>query len=128
MEIFSIVVLALSGLMLLFVGTMRISNPIKAYSNNSGIQLTNDVNLLNEMRGVSAVMLFGGIIILLGIFIPEMKLTSFVVAILIFVGFLIGRLSSMRLDGKPNKEISQGMIFELVFGVLNIIGLVNIIV
>ena len=63
MEIFKIVTLSISGLLLLTVGTLRISNPIKNYSKNSGIKLENDVNLLNEMRGVSSVMLFGGIII-----------------------------------------------------------------
>lgn len=57
MEIFKIIILSLSGLLLLFVGTMRLSNPIKAYLKNSGIKLENDVDLLNEMRGVSAVML-----------------------------------------------------------------------
>ena len=128
MEIFKIVVLSLSGLMLLFVGVMRLSNPIKTYAKNSGIKLENDVNLLNEMRGVSAVMLFGGIIILLGTIIPTLTITSFIVATLIFIGFAIGRALSIGVDGKPNKQIIQGLIFELVFGTLNIFGLVNTLV
>ncbi|MGI9550542.1 MAG: DUF4345 domain-containing protein [Aurantibacter sp.] len=125
MEIVKIVILCLSGLMLLFVGTMRLSNPIKTYLKNSGISLENDVNLLNEMRGVSAVMLFGGIIILLGTIIPKLTIASFVVAILIFLGFAIGRLMSMGLDGKPNKLIIQGLVFELVLGSANVFCLVN---
>jgi len=111
--------------MLFFVGAMRLSNPIKTYAKNSGITLENDINLLNEMRGVSSVMLFAGIIILLGIIIPEMTITSMVVAILIFLGFAIGRLLSFGIDGKPNKLIIQGLIFELVFGAANIFCLVN---
>ncbi len=71
------------------------------------------------MRGVSALMLSGGIIILLGIIIPQLTFASLVVAILIFIGFAIGRLVSLGLDGKPNKQIIQGLIFELVFGSLN---------
>lgn len=67
MEIIKIVILSVSALMLLFVGAMRLSNPIKTYLGNSGIRLENDVDLLNEMRGVSSVMLCGGIIIALGI-------------------------------------------------------------
>lgn len=106
--------------MLLLVDTLRLTNPIKAYLKNSGITLENDVNLLNEMRGGSAVMLLGGIIILLGIFIPKLTITSFIVAILIFLGFGIGRLLSIGLDGKPNKLIIQGLIFELAFSSLNI--------
>jgi len=114
--------------MLFFVGAMRLSNPIKTYSKNSGIKLENDINLLNEIRGISAVMLFGGIIILLGTFIPEMTFTSFVVSILIFLGFAIGRLLSLVIDGKPNKLIIQGLIFELVFSSANIFCLVHTLV
>lgn len=127
METINIIILSLSGLLLLTIGTLRISNPIKNYLKNSGIKLANDVNLLNEMRGVSAVMLFGGIVILLGTFIPKLAISSFVVATLIFIGFAIGRLLSIKLDGKPNKQIIQGLISELVLGAANIYCLVNLV-
>ena len=100
MEIFKIVTLSISGLLLLTVGTLRISNPIKNYLKNSGIKLANDVNLLNEMRGVSSVMLFGGIIILLGTIIPKLTISSFVVATLIFIGFAIGKITQHWLRWK----------------------------
>lgn len=125
MEIINIVILSLSGLMLLFVGAMRLSNPIGNYSKNSGIELNKEVNLLNEVRGVSALMLCGGIIILLGTIIPALTFSSFLVAILIFLGFAIGRILSMGVDGKPNKKLIQGLMFELVLGSLNIFGLFN---
>lgn len=125
MEIINIVTLSISGLLLLAVGTLRISNPIKNYLKNSGIKLENDVDLLNEMRGVSSVMLFGGIIILLGIIIPKLTLASFVIASLILLGFAVGRIISMGLDGKPNKLIVKGLISELVLGAANIFCLVN---
>lgn len=120
MEIFKIVTLSLSGLLLFFVGTMRLINPIKTYLKNSGIKLENDVNLLNEIRGVSSVMLFGGLIILLGTIIPTLTITSFVIASLILIGFAIGRILSFGLDGKPNKLIVQGLISELVLGAANV--------
>ena len=116
MEIFKIVTLALSGLLLLLVGAMRLSNPIKTYLKSSGITINNDVDLLNEVRGISAVQLLGGIIILLGIFFPNLTVISFAAAALIFLGFAVGRLLSMAIDGKPNKQIVQGVIFELVLG------------
>lgn len=128
MEIFKIVILSLSGLLLFFVGTMRLINPIKTYLKNSGIKLENDVNLLNEMRGVSSVMLLAGVIILLGTFIPELTLTSHSFAILLFLGFAIGRVLSFGLDGKPNKLIVQGLIFELILGGANTFCLVNTLV
>ena len=126
MEIFKIVILSLSGLMLIFVGLMRLTNPIKTYRKNSGIKLENDVDLLSEMRGVSAVMLCGGIIIALGTIVQGLTLTSFIIASLIFLGFAIGRLVSMAVDGKPNKQISQGIVFEIVLGAANIFGVVTL--
>ncbi|MEC3907047.1 DUF4345 domain-containing protein [Tamlana sp. 2201CG12-4] len=126
MEIIRIVILSLSGLMLVFVGVMRLSNPIKTYLKSSGIKLENDASLLNEMRGVSAVMLCSGVIILLGIFIGKLSFTSHFVASLLFIGFAIGRLISLKTDGKPSKQITQGILFELVLGATNVFCLINI--
>lgn len=125
MEIFKIVILALSGLLLFFVGTMRLSNPVKTFAKSSGINLSSEADLLNEVRGLSSVQLFGGITVLLGIIIPALTLTSFTVATLIFVGFAIGRLISIGADGKPNKQLVQGLIFELIFGALNLFCLIG---
>jgi uncharacterized membrane protein SpoIIM required for sporulation len=59
-------------------------------------------------------MLSGGVIVSLGIFFPSLTFTSFVIGALIFLGFFIGRLISMAVDGKPNKQITQGIMFEFV--------------
>jgi len=126
MEIVRIVILSLSSLLLIFVGVIRLSNPIKAYLNSSGIKLQNDASLLNEMRGVAAVMLCTGIIVLLGTFIDKLSFTSHVVALLLFLGFLIGRLISLKADGKPSKQITQGILFEFVLGTANVLCLINI--
>ena len=128
MEILKIVTLSISGLLLLTVGTLRLINPIKNYLKNSGIKLEKEVNLLNEVRGVSALMMCSGIVILLGTIVSNITTASFVVAILIFIGFAIGRIISIRLDGKPNKLIVQGLISELVLGAANIFCLVNTLV
>lgn len=126
MEITRIVVLSLSSLLLIFVGLMRLSNPIKTYLKNSGIKLEKDASLLNEIRGTSAVMLFAGIITLVGTFTDKLTFTSHFVASLIFIGFAIGRLISLKVDGKPSKQITQGILFELVLGIANIFCLLNI--
>ena len=127
MEMFTIIILSLSGLLLTLVGLLRLTKPVNTYLKNSGITIPNDVNLLNEIRGVSAVMLSSGIIILLGTFINQIRIFSLVIAILVFIGFGIGRIISVMVDGKPNKQIIQGLIFEFVFGALNIFVLLNLI-
>ncbi|WP_196893722.1 DUF4345 domain-containing protein [Aureivirga marina] len=123
MEIFKIITLSLSSILLIFVGLSRLVNPIKTFSKNSGISLENDTNLLNEIRGFSSVMFFSGILISLGIFIEKFTFTSFTIASLLFLSFLIGRIISLIKDGKPNKQIIQGIFFELIFGALNLICL-----
>ncbi len=128
MEIIKIVTLSISGLLLIYGGTSRIINPIKNYLKNSGIKLENEVNVLNEARGVSSVMVLGGIIMLLGTIVPELTITSFVVAILILLGFAFGRSLSIVLDGKPNKLLIQGLISEIVLGAANIFCLINTLV
>ena len=129
MEIFSIVVLLISGLLVFtFAGILRLTNPVKNYLKNSGIKLENEVNLLSEVRGMSSVMMFGGIIIVLGIFIARLTITSHVVAILLFLGYAFGRSLSIGLDGKPNKLLINGLISEIVLGALNIFCLVYILV
>lgn len=126
MEILKIATLSLSALLLLFVGISRLSNPIKTYLQSSGIKLENDPSLLNEIRGISSVQLLAGIIITLGIFFSQLSFTSHFVAVLIFIGFVIGRLISLQVDGKPSKQITQGIGFELILGALNIFCLVSL--
>lgn len=129
MEIFNIVVLSISGLMLFtLAGLLRLINPIENYWKNSGIKIENEVNMLSEVRGMSTVMLLGGIVIMLGAIIPELTLTSFIVAILLFGGYAIGRLLSIVIDGKPNKLIIIGLVSEVVFCSLHTFCLVNILI
>lgn len=131
MEIFEIVILSLSGLLLFFAGANRLFNPIKSlclktYLDNPEIKLESEVDIFNEMRGTGSVTAVVGIIILLGIIIPQIRLTSFVVVSFFFIGFAIGRLLSIGLDGKPNKLLIQGLISELVFGAAHIFCLYNV--
>ena len=125
MEIIGIVILALSGLLLLMVGIQRLSNPIKTFAKSSGITVPQDADLLNELRGVASVQLFSGIIILLGTLMSQMTFASHLVAALVFLGFAVGRMVSMSADGKPNKKIAQGLIFELVLGAANLFMLLQ---
>ena len=131
MEIINIVVLSLSGLLLAYAGTMRLIKPLKSlclksYLDDPNNKLEGESDIFNEMRGAGASIALGGIIILLGIIIQQIMLASFVVAIVIFLGHALGRLVSLRLDGKPNQQLVQGLISELVLGAANAFCLFNI--
>ena len=125
-----IIALTLSGLALFYASSMRLVNPSKAnflqtYVTKSENKLAEDVDLLNEIRGVGAVMLLGGIVILLGTIMPALRLGSFLVAVVIFLGVVFGRLISFGLDGRPNKDVIKGTFAEIVISALNIYCLVN---
>ena len=92
------------------------------------MKLEAEVDIFSEMRGAGALTVFAGIIILLGTILPQFRLTSFVVAVFFFLGFAIGRLIGLGLDGKPNKDLVQGTISEIVLGALNIVCLAYILI
>jgi len=120
MEIFKIVTLSLSGLLLFFVGISRLTNPIKTFEKSSGIKLQNDGDLLNEIRGVAGVMLTAGLLSIIGAFVIELSFAASFVVATVFIGFAVGRTVSMKVDGKPNPKLIQGLMFELIFGALNV--------
>lgn len=130
METFKVVVLILSASALFYASSMRLFNPSKAnflqtYTENSTNTLVQDVDLLNEIRGVGSVMLLGGIVILLGVFMPGLRRTSLVVAGVIFVGVVLGRIVSISLDGTPNTEVMKATMAEVVLGALNVFFVVK---
>jgi len=129
MEIINIVVLALSALLLTYAGAMRLIKPLKSlclktYLENPDIKLEGKVDVFNEMRAAGASMAFGGVILFLGIIIPQLTLASFVVGMVIFLGNAIGRLTSLSSDGKPNQQLGQGLFSELILGAANTVCLV----
>lgn len=131
MEIINIVVLSLSGFLLVYAGTMRLIKPLKSlclktYLDDPRIELNSKEDIFNEMRGAGSSIAFGGITILMGIIITQLMLASFVVAIVIFFGYAFGRLVSLRIDGKPNQQVIQGLISELILGAANTFCLINV--
>ena len=130
MNIFKIVVLALSGLALFYASSTRLINPTEAvflqtYLENPENSLEVDIDLVNEIRGVGAVMFLGGIIAFLGTIRADFRLTSFVVATVIFGGVVLGRSLSLFIDGIPNENLIRAATAEGVLGTLNIFCLIN---
>lgn len=129
MEIVNIVVLSLSALLLAYAGTMRLIKPLKSlclksYLDNPSLKLEGKVDIFNEMRGGGASTVLGAVAMVLGIIIPELLLASFVVGIVILIGNAIGRLVSLSSDGKPNKQLGQGLMSEIILGAANTVCLV----
>lgn len=72
MEVFYIITLALSGILLCYAGTMRLIKPISSlclttYADDPSLQLHGKSDVFSEMRGVGAFTVFSGIVILIEI-------------------------------------------------------------
>jgi len=131
MKIFQIVVLCLSGLALLYACSMRLINPTHAVFLETYLEentLESDIVLINEIRGVGAVMLLGAIVAFLGAIRAEFQQTAFVVVTVIFGGVVLGRSFSLFIDGIPNPNLMRVAIIEIVLGVLNVVCLIGILI
>ncbi len=126
MNIFNIALLSVSGLMLAFIGALRLANPIGTFAKASGITLNNDVDLLSEARGIGGTMMLCGGMMIAGAVIPALTPSSFAVATVIFFGFAVGRSLGYAQDGKPNKQLIAGLVTELILGSLHTFGLFSI--
>ncbi|MEL6698048.1 MAG: DUF4345 family protein [Bacteroidota bacterium] len=131
MKIFYIVVLVLSGLALFYACTMRLINPkgavfLQTFFENPENSLDNHTDWVSEIRGVGAVMLLGGIVVLLGAVKADFRFTSFVVATVIFTGVVMGRSLSFFLEGVPHPNLIRVAITEGVLAALNIYGLLRL--
>jgi len=126
MEIFNLVVLALSGLLLTFAGGTRLFRPIKSlclngFSEKYGDGVEKDATIISEMRGAGGFTLFSGLTILAGTMMPSVRPTSFAVGIIIFLGYALGRSLSMVVEGKPHESTVKGLFSEALFAVLHIV-------
>lgn len=113
--------LFLLGLFLIVIGAGRLVMPVEFYS-SIGVTLGSDINLLSEARGVGGMMLGSGILIFLGAFSAQLRFTSTILAFLVFLSFGFARLLGIGLDGMPGEEITQGIFFEFVFGLIALIA------
>ena len=111
------VILIVLALILVIFGGWRLVYPFGFYT-FSGLQLSDDAGLLSEVRGAGGIIMFSGLVVGLGAFRHAWSRTSVVLAAVVFLSLVVGRLMGIALDGLPGAEVIQGMAIELVFGVL----------
>lgn len=113
------IILFLSGLLLLGTGIALTFIPVEFNASN-GVDLGGNVSVLSDIRAAATVLLFGGILILLGVFIPKLTFTSSVIAMLLLLGYGFGRALSLGLDGMPAQALVIATGFEFVLGFANL--------
>jgi hypothetical protein len=115
-------ILTVLGLVLTVLGSWRLLDPV-AFFENSGLLLGDNVGLLSEARATGGAVAGFGILVLSGAFVRKLSYTSTVAAIVLFLGFGIGRIFGFGTDGIPEAVLVQGAIFEFVFGLIAVFAL-----
>ena len=103
------------GLAFCKVGVEALINP-QAVLDAVGIELTNP-SALSSMRAV-----YGGLHLVFGLFcfygILKDQKTPLTIIFLYTMGFTIGRVSGIMVDGMPNEFVSTWLITEIVSGLV----------
>ena len=131
MKNLSNVILAVSGIALFYVSSMRLFDPsaatfLKTYLADAGNALTTE--MASEFRGAGAGMVLSGIIALLAIFVPRLKVAAFFVLSVLFAGVVLGRAVSWVVDGVPDESLFMVLTLEAMFAVANLTCLAVILV
>ena len=112
--------LVISGLLLTYIGASFLFMPKKMKA-GQGIDIAGDINMLNETRSASALILAIAILTILGAFENSLTFTSTLVSVLLLLSLGVGRLMSILIDGMPVKALIIATIVELVLGVIGAI-------
>ena len=118
------VILVISGLVAVLVGGAILLSP-QAFYSSSGIELGDNVSLLNEIRAPGGALLASGLLIMLGAFLAELSFTSIILATLLYLSYGSSRILSMLTDGQPADALIQAAALEIVIGLICAFALVK---
>ena len=112
--------LFISGLMLLGIGLGILFVPHGFHASN-GIVLSNDPNLLSEIRAPGGLLIGSGVLILLGAFRSTGRSLAILLTILVYGTFALARLIGMIIDGMPSEGIVVATAIELAVAALGLL-------
>lgn len=116
--------LIISGLLLTFIGGATLIAPVYMKA-SGGIDIAGHINVLNDIRGFSALILVFALMIVLGVFNKKLTYTSTLISLLLFLSLGVGRLISIVLDGMPVDGLVKATGLEFVLGIIGLILLIR---
>ncbi len=118
------ILLVLSGAIGIGIGGALLFVPV-TFEASSGINLNGNVNLISELRALGGLLFSGGILILLGAFIPKLTYTSVALSSLVYLAVGLSRVLSIIVDGIPNNSLLNATIIEICIGLFSLIFLIK---
>ena len=115
-------ILIVAGLVGMIVGGANLFVPV-AFNASSGIDLGDNISLINEMRASGGGLLLSSIVILMGAFVSRLAFTSTLLATMLYLGYGFSRVVSIMIDGMPSDDLVSVAIFEIFVGLVALFGL-----
>lgn len=109
--------LGLAGVSALGIGSAIALMPSGFYA-SYGIALGSDPSLLSEVRAPGAGLAALGAVMLAGIVRRSLSGVALVAALVVFLGFPVGRIVGLALDGVPSAGIMAALAFEVAIAAL----------
>ncbi|MEE2525525.1 DUF4345 domain-containing protein [Hyphobacterium sp. HN65] len=116
--------LVLSGGIAALVGTWLMLDP-NGFLALSGISGTSDVNRLSEARAPGGFLLVTAAVILFTALRPGRHHIGYTLSALLYLGYAMGRMTGLLMDGWPDTSLIGALGLELVFGLSALAALMN---
>ena len=115
-------ILIVAGVVGMIVGGANLFVPV-AFNASSGIDLGENISLMNEMRASGGGLLLSSVVIVMGAFVSRLAFTSTLLATMLYLGYGFSRLVSIMVDGMPSDDLVSVAIFEIFVGLVALFGL-----
>ncbi|WP_298432572.1 DUF4345 domain-containing protein [uncultured Jannaschia sp.] len=112
MTLFQTLALGTAGIVATAIGAALTMAPA-AFLAGSGIVVGPDPALLSELRAPGAGLAVLGLVMLSGLRDAAMRPTALVAAAIVYVGYPLGRLVGIAIDGLPPAEILAALTAEI---------------
>lgn len=120
----TLVVLVAAGAVAVAVGSAGLVAP-DAFHAASGVLVGDDVGLLSELRGGSAVILATGLVLLAAVARARLTETALVTGALLYLSYAAGRTVGLVADGRPGSGLLVAGAVELALGIACAVTLVR---
>ncbi|MGD1939068.1 MAG: DUF4345 domain-containing protein [Cyanophyceae cyanobacterium] len=111
--------LGISGCIAIAISLSILISPTDFYGLNH-IDINGNVNLLSEVRSPAAALLTYGVLIISGIFIPQLTFTSTLLSSMLYLSYGLGRVVSVVIDGWPVTTLIISAGIEVLLGLVSL--------
>ena len=116
--------LGLAGVTALVIGVSISLLPHLFYA-SYGVTLGDDPNLLSELRAPGAGLALMGGLMVSGLFHPPLAAAGFGAAFAVYLGFPLGRIVGIALDGLPSGGILSALAVEVLIAALLLVSVLR---